>query len=75
MDDIGQISPRPVYIVQSADDAITPPDSGEKLFNAAREPRYLWVEENAPHMQTFLDDPRRYKKRLIDFFDAWLLGD
>jgi len=74
IDDIGKISPRPVYIVQSTGDAVAPPDSGEKLFNAAGEPRYLWVEENAPHMQTFLDDPRRYKRRLIDFFDEWLLG-
>ena len=75
IDDIGKISPRPVYIVQSAGDAVAPPDSGEKLFNAAGEPRFLWVEENSPHMQTFLDDPRRYKKRLLDFFDEWLLGN
>lgn len=75
VDDIGKISPRPVYIVQSAGDAVAPPDSGEKLYNAAGEPRFLWVEEKAPHMQTFLDDPRRYKKRLIDFFDDWLLGN
>lgn len=73
VDDIGKISPRPVYIVQSAGDAVAPPDSGEKLFNAAGEPRFLWVEEKVPHMQTFLDDPRRYKRRLIDFFDEWLL--
>ena len=68
VDEIGKISPRPVYIVQSAGDAVAPPDSGEKLFNAAGEPRFLWVEEDAPHIQTFLEDPRRYKRRLIDFF-------
>jgi fermentation-respiration switch protein FrsA (DUF1100 family) len=75
IDDIGKISPRPVYIVQSTGDAVAPPDSGEKLFNAAGEPRFLWIEENAPHMQTFLDNPRRYKRRMIEFFDEWLLGN
>ena len=74
VNDIGKISPRPVYIVQSTGDTVAPPDSGEKLFKAAGEPRFLWVEENAPHLQTFLDNPRRYKRRLLDFFETWLLG-
>jgi hypothetical protein len=25
--------------------------------------------------QAFLDNLRRYKRRLIDFFDEWLLGE
>jgi fermentation-respiration switch protein FrsA (DUF1100 family) len=73
VNDIGKISPRPVYIVQSSGDTVAPPDSGKKLFNAAGEPRYLRVEANAPHLQTFLDNPRRYKRRLLDFFETWLL--
>src|SRR6266498_2285537 len=44
--DIAKISPRPVYIVQGKADAVAPPDAGEKLFNAAREPRFLWEKEN-----------------------------
>jgi fermentation-respiration switch protein FrsA (DUF1100 family) len=60
--------------VHSKADTIIPPGAGEKLFNAAHEPRYLWMEENAPHLAIYLDNPRRYKKRLIGFFDEWLLG-
>jgi len=75
LDVIGKISPRPVYIVQGLADSVAPPDSGEKLFNAAREPRTLWAEENVPHQQMYLDDPRRYKRRLLAFFDEWLLGN
>jgi fermentation-respiration switch protein FrsA (DUF1100 family) len=74
LDEIGKISPRPVYIVHSTADIVAPPDAGEKLFNAANEPRYLWMEENAPHLAIYLDNPRRYKKRLVGFFDEWLLG-
>lgn len=71
---IGEISPRPVYIVQGAQDTVAPPDSGEKLFNAANDPRFLWVDANAPHLATYLDNPRRYQRRLVDFFNQWLLG-
>lgn len=74
LDDIAKISPRPVYIVQGLDDAVAPPDSGEKLFAAAGEPRFLWEQDHVPHQSMYLDNPRRYQRRLIDFFDEWLLG-
>jgi fermentation-respiration switch protein FrsA (DUF1100 family) len=73
LDDIARISPRPVYIVQGRADAVAPPDSGEKLFSAAGEPRFLWEEENVPHQSMYLDNPRRYQRRLLGFFDEWLL--
>lgn len=73
--DIARISPRPVYIVHSLGDTVAPPDAGEKLFNAANEPRYLWLNENAAHLAIYLDNPRRYQRRLIGFFDEWLLGN
>ena len=72
--DIATISPRPVYIVHSQGDTVAPPDAGERLYNAALEPRFLWVVEDAPHLSIYLDNPRRYKNRLIGFFDEWLLG-
>ena len=74
LNDIAKISPRPVYIVQGMADTVAPPDSGEKLFTAASEPRFLWQQEDVPHQSMYLDNPRRYQRRLIGFFDEWLLG-
>jgi fermentation-respiration switch protein FrsA (DUF1100 family) len=74
LDDIVRISPRPVYIVQGLADAVAPPDSGEKLFNAAGEPRFLWQQANVSHQSMYLDNPRRYQRKLTGFFDEWLLG-
>jgi len=74
LNDIGKISPRPVYIVQGMADTVAPPDTGEMLYKAAKEPRFLWEKENVPHMQMYLDNPRRYQKRMVAFFDEWLLG-
>ena len=75
LNDISQISPRPVYIVHGTGDTVAPPDAGEKLFNAANEPRFLWVEEDAAHLSIHLVNERRYQRRLIGFFDEWLLGN
>jgi uncharacterized protein len=72
---IARISPRPVYIVHSRADKVAPPDAGQALYEAAREPKFLWLEDGIPHQQIFLSNPQRYKKRLIGFFDEWLLGN
>ncbi|HET6595661.1 MAG TPA: alpha/beta hydrolase [Anaerolineales bacterium] len=74
VEDIPRISPRPVYIVHSTADTVAPPDSGERLFAAAGEPRFLWEKDNVPHQMMYLDNPRRYQRRLLGFFDEWLLG-
>jgi len=72
--DIGRISPRPVYIVHSTGDTVAPPDAGKKLYEAAKEPRFLWQAENVKHLMIYLENPRKYQRRLVDFFDEWLLG-
>jgi fermentation-respiration switch protein FrsA (DUF1100 family) len=75
LDEIGKISPRPIYIVHSTADIVAPPDAGERLFEAANEPKFLWLEKDAPHLAIYLDNPRRYQRRLVDFFNEWLLGE
>lgn len=71
---IGKISPRPVYIIQGTDDTVASPGSGEALYNAASDPRYLWVEENAIHLGIYLNNPGRYQRRVANFFDEYLLN-
>jgi len=74
LEDIGKISPRPVYIVHGTGDTVAPPDAGRKLFEAAKEPRFLWEVDNVRHLSIYLDNPRKYQRRLLDFFNQWLLG-
>jgi fermentation-respiration switch protein FrsA (DUF1100 family) len=72
--DIASISPRPVYIVHGTGDTVAPPDAGRQLYDAAGEPRFLWEAENIQHLSIYLDNPRRYQRRLLGFFNEWLLG-
>lgn len=71
---IGSISPRPVFVIQGTGDIVASPDSAEKLYNAAGDPRYLWIEEDVIHLGMYLNNPRKYQRRVTDFYDENLLG-
>ena len=74
LEDIGSISPRPVFVIQGMADGMVPLDSGKRLFDAAGEPRQLWEEEDVPHLNMYAYYKERYTKRTIKFFDEYLLG-
>ncbi len=71
---IGKISPRPVYIIHGSRDSVASPESAEILFNAANDPKQLWLEEDAIHLGIHMENPPRYQRRVIRFFDEWLLN-
>lgn len=74
VDDIGLISPRPVFIIQGMGDGMVPRDSAQGLYDAAGEPRQLWVENDVPHLNMYAYYKTRYIKQAIKFFDQYLLG-
>jgi len=73
VDDIGLISPRPVFIIQGMDDGMVPLDSAERLYTAACQPRELWTEPGVPHLTMYAYFRTRYTNRVIKFFDTHLL--
>jgi fermentation-respiration switch protein FrsA (DUF1100 family) len=74
VDDIARISPRPVFLIQGMGDGMVPPDSAQRLYDAAGEPRQLWTEDGVPHLNMYAFYKTRYTKRVIKFFDEYLLG-
>ena len=74
LDDITHISPRPVFLIQGMDDGMVPLDTAERLYDAAGEPRQLWTEKDVPHLNMYAFYKTRYTKRVIKFFDQYLLG-
>jgi fermentation-respiration switch protein FrsA (DUF1100 family) len=73
VDDIGLISPRPVFLIQGLGDGMIPLDSADRLYSAAGEPRQIWVEDDVPHLNMYAYYKTRYTKRAIKFFDEYLL--
>ena len=74
VDDIAEISPRPVFIIQGMGDEMVPLDSAQRIYDAAGEPRQLWTEDEVPHLNMYPYYKTRYTKRVIKFFDSYLLG-
>lgn len=74
VDDIVRISPRPVLIIQGMGDGMVPLDSAQRLYDAAGEPRHLWTEKDVPHLNMYAYYKTRYTKRVIKFFDEYLLS-
>jgi fermentation-respiration switch protein FrsA (DUF1100 family) len=69
IDDIADISPRPVLIMHGGRDELIPADTGRRLYAAAAEPKCLWFEPNAAHVKLSTHYPVEYEARVIAFFD------
>lgn len=70
---IGNISPRPLYIIHGLKDTMASPESAQVLFDSANEPKFLWLQEDAIHLGIHMQNPGRYERRVIRFFEEWLL--
>jgi fermentation-respiration switch protein FrsA (DUF1100 family) len=72
VDQIGRLSPRPVFVIQGLADQSIPLDSGQRLYEAAGEPRLLWQEEGIGHVEMYTAQPGEYEARVIAFLDEAL---
>lgn len=72
MDVIGRISPRPVFIVHGLADRVVPPDNSRRNFDAARQPKELWLVPDAAHGQAHTVAKAEYERRVIAFFNSAL---
>jgi fermentation-respiration switch protein FrsA (DUF1100 family) len=71
---IAEIAPRPVFLMQGGQDDIIPTDSGQRLYDAAHEPKELWFDPNLGHTDFDTERPEEYERRVVAFFDKYLLG-
>jgi pimeloyl-ACP methyl ester carboxylesterase len=74
IDAIGKISPHAVFIIDGWSNPDTSLSAPHRLFNAANEPKQLWVEKDIPHLGMLAKFPKKYENKVISFFDEWLLN-
>lgn len=70
---VNQISPRPILIIQGGNEDKISPESGQRLYDAAGEPKELWFVPEAGHVDFQDFQPQAYEEQLVDFFDRSLL--
>ncbi len=69
---IARISPRPVLLIAAGQDR-SELELNYRFYQAAREPKELWVISEAHHMEGWTLRPEEYRERIIAFFDRSLL--
>jgi fermentation-respiration switch protein FrsA (DUF1100 family) len=69
---ISKISPRAVFIINGAKDTRMHAMDAQKLFDAASEPKELWLVKSAGHLECFSLAGEEYQRRIIEFFQKHL---
>jgi alpha-beta hydrolase superfamily lysophospholipase len=75
LDDVADLTPCPILIMQAGADAVVPLDSGERLYQAASQPKELWSVPGVGHVDFRQALPQAYRERLLVFFERYLLED
>lgn len=65
---IGEISPTPVLTIHGLADVVIPPRHADALYDAASEPKDLWLLPEVAHIQSTLKEENRM--RLVDYLSA-----
>lgn len=69
---ISQISPRPVYIMHGTADKTVSFEHGQRLFEAAKEPKQFWRVENGKHTQLWQVDNDKAETSVVSFYNRYL---
>jgi pimeloyl-ACP methyl ester carboxylesterase len=72
VDHVGRFAPRPLLIVYGELDDYLPSDHPQRLFDAANEPKELWLARGSAHAMARVDHPEEYVQRTQAFFERYL---
>ena len=75
IDDIPQIAPRPILLIHGELDDTIPANNSVALYEAAQQPRQLYLIPNAGHGGLLTADPKGYEQRVAAFLDTYLKND
>ena len=67
--------PRAVLLIHGPHDPYVPTSEVQRLFDAAGQPKELWILPEAGHTQALELRPEECEARIIAFFDRWLAID
>jgi len=68
---VGAVSPLPLLLIHGEADTVVPPHHAQRLYEAARQPKELWLLPGTGHIQSVRDQALRqrlgdYLRRVVD---------
>ncbi|HEX5070084.1 MAG TPA: alpha/beta hydrolase [Vicinamibacterales bacterium] len=69
---IRTIAPRPVFLMQGGADTVVSVTSGQRLYEAAGDPKEFWYEPTVKHAQFLKMMPEAFETRVTGFLDRYL---
>lgn len=71
---VAQIAPRALLLIAPSGDRTVSPAQSQRMFNAAGEPKELYIVEGAAHADAHAAAPEAYERRVLDFLARHLDG-
>ena len=69
---VAALSPIPLLLLRGERDGVVPPHHAQLLYDAAREPKELWIEPGVGHGGLYDHDPEAFAIRVGDWLDRAL---
>jgi len=69
---VGRIAPKALLLIAPKADRLISWRQSVALYEAAEEPKELFVVEGAGHGEALLGDPEGYRRRVLDFLERYL---
>ena len=71
---IAALDSQPILLMQGGADVVVASESGQLLYDAAREPKELWFEPDLGHVDFQRERSQEFSDRVVGFFDRYLLN-
>lgn len=75
IDVVDKIAPAALLIIHGLGDTLIRPEHGRQLFEAAQEPKELWLVDGVEHCGAYFVDRPVYMQHVFAFFDKYLEAD
>lgn len=69
IDDVPLIAPRPILFIHGQQDSTIPVRNSLQLYQAAHEPKQLYLVPNAGHVDLVEADPQEFERQVVGFLD------
>jgi pimeloyl-ACP methyl ester carboxylesterase len=69
---VDKIAPRALFLIHGEEDPYASVDDVRRLYDAAGEPKELWIAPGAGHRRVDRVYPEEYEERVLNFFGGYL---